>query len=142
MARLPTPAAIIDLRFTSTIGIAATIQWDGDDPFAELIRGLYIRFLLSNLEDLGAPDDAAISTFMESFEEHTDVGMPQPRIAPGPPGPPDPWAQDISLIMYHFDLAIPITEEEAKAGEYLLEWSAPVLAQHFVRVIVQARTAD
>ena len=133
MARLPTPATVVDLRFTSTARVAATIRWDGDDPFAELMRGLYIRFLLSNLADLGAPNDVDIFTVMESLDDHTDIGMPQGVIISG-------WAAN--LQMQYFDLAVPITEEEAKAGEYLLEWSAPVLAQHFVRIIVQARTAD
>ena len=132
MARLPTPATIVDLRSTSATSIAATIRWDGDDSFAELIRGLYIRFLLSNLADLGVDEDI-VSTEMESWDDYTDVGMPQPRIIPG---------SHTLLLLQYFDLSVPITEEEAKVGEYLFEWRAPVLAQHFIRIIVQARTAD
>ena len=142
MARLPTPATVVDLRFTSTTRVAATIRWDGDDPFAELMRGLYIRFLLSNLADLGAPNDAGISTFMESLDDYTNVGVPQSVAPPSDPITFAPLWADLPLLLHYFDLAVPITEEEAKAGEYLLEWSAPVLAQHFVRIIVQARTAD
>ena len=142
MARLPTPATIVDLRFTSSTSVAATIRWDGDDPFAELIRGLYIRFLLSNLADLGAPNDDDISTFMEELDDYTDVGIPQSIPPARDPVTFAPLWEDLPLLLHYFDLAVPITEEEAKAGEYLFEWRAPVLAQHFVRVIVQARTAD
>ena len=132
MARLPTPAIVTDLHFVGPDRIEATIYWDGDDPYAELMRGLYLRFLLSNLEDLGVGDDE-VSTAMQSWADHTDVGSPMEVIIPA-------WA--MNLQMQYFDLLVRISETEAKAGQYLFTWRASVLAQRFVRMIVQARTAD
>ena len=133
MARLPTPVAVTDLRFVDVDSIEATILWDGEDIYAELMRGLYIRFLLSNLYDLGADDDA-VSIEMQSWDDYTDVGMPRVVTIP------DMW--DGRLQLHHFDLSVPITEAEAKTGQYLFMWRAQALAQRFVRIIVQARTAD
>ena len=133
MARLPTPATVTNLRFVGPDSIEATIYWDGDDPYAELMRGLYLRFLLSNLEDLGV-DEGMVSETMESLVDHTDVGSPMEVVVPAG------WA--MNLQMQYFDLSVRISEAEAKAGQYLFAWRAPVLAQRFVRMMVQARTAD
>ena len=69
MARLPTPTTITDLRFTADNSVAFELAWAGGDAYAGMIDHLRVRFMLTNLEEVGAGiTDAQVMTEMANWD--------------------------------------------------------------------------
>ena len=130
MARLPMLAEISDLRFTSSISVAFTIRWDAADSYAHLIDEIRVRFLLSNLLDLGADDDA-VAEFMEELDDWAATTASALTVPAG-------WASDLAL--YHIGRTYTVSDADLSAARMSLAFTDPSLRQRFVRAIAQSRT--
>ena len=131
MARLPTPTTITDLRFTADNSVAFELAWAGGDAYASMIDHLRVRFMLTNLEEVGAGiTPAQVMTEMANWAD-TDIVADQAT--------PAGW--DTNLVIHQigedYDVADG-TLDSPMDGTF----TDDALRQRFVRCIVQARTAD
>ena len=133
MARLPTPTTITDLRFTADNSVEFELAWDGTDTYAGMIDHLRVRFMLTNLEEVGAGiTPAQIETEMEGWAD-TDTVADQAT--------PTGW--DTNLVIHQIGEDYTPTAAEKTAGVMPNQpFTDDALRQRFVRCIVQARTAD
>lgn len=130
MARLPMLAELTDLRFTSSDTVAFTISWNVEDSYANLIDEIRVRFLLSNLLDLGGSDDD-VAVFMEGLDDWEEEPPTALTV-------PDGWTAD--LVLYHAGKTYDVSEADLASGIMNLTFTHDALRQRFVRAIAQPRT--
>ena len=156
MARLPTPIRVDNLRFTGNTRLAFTVKWASDDPFAGMIDHIRLRFMMTNLLDLGPGIDAdVVNEVMEAWDDLTLTG-PGLSAADTEAVPTMPPAWDANLGTLHridyrsAKIATP-DADNATAGDNIHEEEFGTAAsritnaafqQRFVRLIAQARTPD
>ena len=153
MARLPTPIEVDDLRFASNTRLQFILKWASNDPYAGMIDHIRIRFMMTNLLDLGTGiDAAAVKAVMEAWGDLTLMGSG--LSAADTELVPAAWDQSLGTlhrIDYRSTKIVTPNADNVTAGDNIHEEAFGVAAppvtsaafqQRFVRLIAQARTPD
>ena len=147
MARLPTPMEVNDLRFTGNTELRFTVKWESDDDYADMIDHIRVRFMMTNLSDIGV-DDATLKTEVEGWD---DLGMlvAEGKSAADIEAVPSSWDGELGTL-HRIDYRGPHISDpgsdNATAGDDTHEATFTItdasFQQRFVRLFAQARTAD
>lgn len=134
MARLPMPMKVTNLRFTADNAVSFRLEWDGAHAYASVIDHFRVRFMLTNLHDVGIGiTDAQIQAEMESWDDQDPPVAAETMLPTG-------WDANIKVYRGGMKLAAPAdpTTTAMVDGTF----TNIGLMQRFVRCIAQARTAD
>ena len=158
MARLPTPIRVDNLRFTGNTRLQFTLKWASNDPYAEKIDHIRLRFMMTNLLDLGTGIDAdVVKAIMEAWNDITPLTGPGLSAADTEVVPTAAPAWDMNLLTLHridyrsAKIVLPASDNGAMTNDNIHEEvfgaAAPLVdddafQQRFVRLIAQARTPD